>query len=135
LLPQAWAFEEGYKIGFSKKVEIEAFLSDIASSAPDGLQGEVYSISAFTFLPNILGAADLPAQPSEQPPATTAGEYAVQQWWARNYLGRANPVVDFVMLNRLAELMIRTSPQLQRALKATYPFVFIDEFQDPTYAR
>lgn len=135
LLPQEWAFDERYKIGFSSRTEIEAFLSDVASSAPDGLEGEVPSISAFTFLPNVLGAAQLLSQPSEQPPPTSAREYAVQQWWARNYLGRANPVVDFVMLNRLAELMIRTSPQLQRALQATYPFVFIDEFQDTTYAQ
>lgn len=135
LLPQEWTFEESYEIGFSSRTEIETFLSEIASSAPDGLQGEVYSISASTFLPNVLGAAELPSRRSEQPPPTTAREYAVHQWWARNYLGRANPVVDFVMLNRLAELMIRTSPQLQRALQATYPFVFIDEFQDTTYAQ
>ena len=135
LLPQEWAFEESYKIGFSSRAEIEAFLGDIASSAPDGLQGEVHAISAFTFLPNVLGAAELLVQPSKQPPPTTAREYAVQEWWARNYLGRTNPVVDFVMLNRLADLMIRTSPQLQRALRATYPFVFVDEFQDTTYAQ
>lgn len=134
LLPQEWALET-YKIGFSSRTEIEAFLSGIASSAPDGLQGDVYSISASSFLPNVLGAAELPSQPSQQPPPTTAREYAVQQWWARTYLGQVNPVVDFVMLNRLAELMIRTSPQLQRALQATYPFVFIDEFQDTTYAQ
>ncbi|MET3948719.1 superfamily I DNA/RNA helicase [Arthrobacter sp. UYCu512] len=132
LLPQEWTFEESYKIGYSSRAEIEVFLSDIASSAPDGFQGEV---SASTFLPNVLGAAKLPSQPSNQPPATTAREYAVQEWWARNYRGRKNPIVDFVMLNRLAELMIRTSPQLQRALQATYPFVFIDEFQDTTYAQ
>ncbi|MCG8656427.1 ATP-dependent helicase [Yimella sp. NH-Cas1] len=135
LLPQEWAFEERYKIGFASRTEIEAFLSDIAASAPSGLQSDVYSISAFTFLPNVVGAAELPSQPSEQAPPTTAREYAVQQWWARHYLGRANPVLDFVMLNRLAELMIRSSPQLQRALQATYPFVFIDEFQDTTYAQ
>lgn len=135
LLPQEWVFGENYKIGFSSRAEIEGFLRDIASSAPGGLQSEVHSISAFTFLPNVLGAAELPSQPSRQPSPTTAREYAIQQWWALNYLGRTNPVVDFVMLNRLAELMIRTSPQLQRALKATYPFVFIDEFQDTTYAQ
>lgn len=39
------------------------------------------------------------------------------------------------MLNRLAELVIRTSPQLRRALTATYPYVFVDEFQDTTYAQ
>lgn len=135
LLPQEWAFKGNYKIGFSSQTEVQAFLESIAPSAPDRLQGEVRSISAFTFLPNVLGVAELPSQPSGQLPPTTAREYAVQQWWARNYLGRANPIVDFVMLNRLADLMIRTSPQLRRALKSTYPFIFVDEFQDTTYSQ
>jgi hypothetical protein len=43
--------------------------------------------------------------------------------------------VDFVMLNRLAELMVRSVPKLRRALRMTYPFVFADEFQDATGAR
>lgn len=98
-------------------------------------QEEVYAISASTFLANVLGAAEIPADPSEQRPPTTAAEYAVQQWWARNYQGREVSTVDFIMLNRLAELIIRTSPQLQRALRATYPFIFVDEFQDTTYAQ
>jgi superfamily I DNA/RNA helicase len=39
------------------------------------------------------------------------------------------------MINRLAELLLRTQPQIGRALRATYPFVFVDEFQDTTYAQ
>ena len=43
--------------------------------------------------------------------------------------------VDFTMLNRLAELVVRTTSQLRRALRITYPFVFVDEFQDTTAAQ
>ena len=39
------------------------------------------------------------------------------------------------MLNRLAELLIRRRPQLGRALRITYPYVFVDEFQDTTAAQ
>jgi len=39
------------------------------------------------------------------------------------------------MLNRLAELLLRARPQIARALHATYPFVFVDEFQDTTHAQ
>jgi superfamily I DNA/RNA helicase len=39
------------------------------------------------------------------------------------------------MLNRLAELVLRVNPQIARALRATYRFVFLDEFQDTTYAQ
>jgi superfamily I DNA/RNA helicase len=73
--------------------------------------------------------------PVEPQAAQSAEEYAVQQWWAQKYRAHALPTVDFVMLNRLAELLIRSSPQLKRALTATYPFVFVDEFQDTTYAQ
>jgi ATP-dependent DNA helicase UvrD/PcrA len=39
------------------------------------------------------------------------------------------------MLNRLAELLVRSRPQPRRALRITYPYVFIDEFQDTTSAQ
>jgi hypothetical protein len=50
-------------------------------------------------------------------------------------LPRDVPMVDFVMLNRLAELIIRSSAALQLALRETYPFVFVDEFQDTTFSQ
>ena len=135
LLPGEWALGADYTIGFSTKREVEAFLADIAGGLDPSSAQAVYAISADTFLPNVVGAAELPAVPSKQPVPTSATEYAIQEWWKRNYLSAEIPVVDFVMLNRLADLIIRTSPQLQRALRATYPFVFIDEFQDTTYAQ
>ncbi|MEV0623693.1 3'-5' exonuclease [Nonomuraea sp. NPDC050404] len=39
------------------------------------------------------------------------------------------------MINRLAELLVRANPQLHRAMRLTYPFVFVDEFQDTTAAQ
>jgi superfamily I DNA/RNA helicase len=39
------------------------------------------------------------------------------------------------MLNRLAELLVRAVPKLRHALRITYPFVFVDEFQDTTAAQ
>jgi superfamily I DNA/RNA helicase len=39
------------------------------------------------------------------------------------------------MLNRIAELLLRTRPHILRALRTTYPIVFVDEFQDTTYAQ
>lgn len=135
LLPHEWALSADYKIGFSPKREVEGFLADIAGGLEPTSAQAVHALSADTFLPNVLGAVELPAVPSEQPVPTSASEYAVQEWWTRNYLHAEDPAVDFVMLNRLADLIIRISPPLQRALSATYPFVFVDEFQDTTYAQ
>lgn len=135
LLPSEWALNAHYKIGFSNKQQVLGFLADIAGGFATDRAAGVYNLSADTFLSNVLGASDLPSVPSEQPAPASASEYAIQQWWLRNYLTPDVPVVDFVMLNRLADLIIRSSPQLQRALRSTYPFVFVDEFQDTTYAQ
>lgn len=135
LLPSEWALGSGYTIGFSNKREVEGFFADIAGGLDQTSAKAVYALSADTFLPNVVGAAGLPAVPSEQSAPTSASEYALQEWWQRKYLHAEVPVVDFVMLNRLADLIIRMSSQLQRALRASYPFVFVDEFQDTTYAQ
>lgn len=135
LLPREWALGADYKIGFSTRRDVESFLGDIAGGLEPASAQAVYALSADTFLANVLGATELPTAASTQPAPTSAIEYAVQEWWKRKYLNVEDPTLDFVMLNRLADLIIRTSPQLQRALRATYPFVFVDEFQDTTYAQ
>jgi hypothetical protein len=43
--------------------------------------------------------------------------------------------LTFVGINRLAELLLRANLYIRRALVATYPFVFVDEFQDTTYTQ
>lgn len=42
------------------------------------------------------------------------------------------PSLTFPMLNRLAAFLLRTNSKVLAALRATYPYVFIDEFQDTT---
>ena len=132
LLPPVWALDSGYKIGFSNQAEVRAFLDDLGAAAPEPFADGVYEIRRAAFINNLVGSYDLPPAPQEP---TSAAEYAVQQWWAARYQSHEVPTVDFVMLNRLAELLIRFTPQLRRALRATYPFVFVDEFQDTTYAQ
>lgn len=135
LLPTAWKMSNGYRIAFANRTQLRAFLADIGGTAPNHIRSEVYGLSETTFINNIVGASALAAEPPDPSQLATGAQYAVLQWWALKYLRREVPTVDFVMLNRLAELIIRTSPQLQRELSATYPFVFVDEFQDTTYAQ
>jgi len=54
-------------------------------------------------------------------------------WW-RHQLNQpvGNPSLTFPMLNRLAAFLLRTNPKLVCAIRATYSFVFMDEFQDTT---
>ncbi len=64
-----------------------------------------------------------------------AVSYAGREWWRARYLRSGKAEVDFVMLNRLAELLVRAVPKIRRALRMTYPIVFVDEFQDTTSAQ
>lgn len=132
LLPPAWAMSGTYRIGFANQAEIRDFLENLAAAAPPEFRSGIYGIRQTEFINNLVGSYELEPEPREP---TTAVDYVVQQWWDQKYRALDVPTVDFVMLNRLAELVIRSSPQLRRALTATYPFVFVDEFQDTTYAQ
>ncbi|MFI9536787.1 UvrD-helicase domain-containing protein [Nocardia fusca] len=132
LLPPAWSMRHPYKIGFSSQAEIRDFLSNLSEAAPDEFRSAAFGIRQDEFITNLVGAYALAPEP--QNPATVV-DYAVQEWWDQKYRAHDVPTVDFIMLNRLAELIIRSSQQLRRALIATYPFVFVDEFQDTTYAQ
>ncbi|MPY99976.1 MAG: AAA family ATPase [Actinophytocola sp.] len=132
ILPPAWAMSGTYRIGFVSQAEIRDFFVQLAAAAPEEFRSGVYGIRQAGFITNVVGSREL--EPVPQEPAT-AMDYAVQQWWAQKYQAHNVPTVDFVMLNRLAELVIRSNRQIQRALTATYPYVFVDEFQDTTYAQ
>jgi superfamily I DNA/RNA helicase len=58
------------------------------------------------------------------------------QWW-REQLDRpiSEPTLTFPMINRLAGFLLRTNQKVLRALRATYSYVFLDEFQDTTSAQ
>lgn len=46
-----------------------------------------------------------------------------------------NAKLTYTMINRLAECILRLNPFILKALRLTYPVVFMDEFQDTTYAQ
>lgn len=132
LLPPHWAMAEDYRIAFANQTEVRNFLNEVASNAPEPFRHEIYGLRPSTFLSDVLGATALDAEPIEP---TSGTEYAIAEWWAQRYSGDGVSLVDFTMLNRLAELIIRSSSDLQSALRVTYPYVFVDEFQDTTYAQ
>lgn len=60
---------------------------------------------------------------------------ALQAYWKTQYGNGNNVSLSFPMINRLVDYLLRENPDIQKALLATYPFVFLDEFQDTTYAQ
>lgn len=132
LLPEYWKLNGSYTIRYAKNTEVRDFLNALSESAEGALQTDLYRIHRNSFIASAVGSYDLPGR-FEEP--THAREYAIQQWWQYTYLSQQDPGIDFVAINRLAELVIRSSPALRTALRWTYPFVFIDEFQDTTFAQ
>ncbi|WP_028033961.1 UvrD-helicase domain-containing protein [Chelativorans sp. J32] len=60
---------------------------------------------------------------------------AVATYWEAQYNGQDDVPLSFPMINRLVELLIRQNPSILKALHLTYPVVFLDEFQDTTFAQ
>jgi superfamily I DNA/RNA helicase len=133
-LPKGWQMKNGYEIDFPAERYIESFLTDIGPAAPTAIRPQILSMRAGRFVADTVGSWDLPITVPAADPIDAAG-YAALQWWRDRYLGPGRAKVDFVMLNRLAELLVRAGPRLRRALRMTYPFVFVDEFQDTTSAQ
>ncbi|MFK4851683.1 UvrD-helicase domain-containing protein [Microbacterium sp. ZW T6_19] len=132
LLPAGWALGGPYRINFASRAEVASFLDDVAPTAPIPFRRGLRNIDPATFIQLTVSSFPLAA---ELPEPTTAEEWAVYEWWRTQYIGVEQPVLDFTMINRLADLIIRTSGQLRAVLSATYPFVFVDEFQDTTLAQ
>lgn len=73
--------------------------------------------------------------PIARPAPQSGATFTIQRWWAGQLAAQPRSALTFVSVNRLAELLLRASPHIRHALQLTYPFVFVDEFQDTTYAQ
>jgi DNA helicase II / ATP-dependent DNA helicase PcrA len=132
-LPPDWRMYHGYDIRMAPDREVSDFLNTIAFSAPQRLAGRL-GFQPGRFVSDIVGGWNLPESVPTDDEAD-AVSYAAREWWHTRYLRPGKAEVDFVMVNRLAELLVRSVPKLRRALRMTYPIVFVDEFQDTTSAQ
>lgn len=72
-----------------------------------------------------------PLQEVPPVPTTVRARAASSLWTFFLHHGRQS-TLNFPMIGRLAELLLRCNPKILHALRATYAFVFLDEFQDTT---
>lgn len=133
-LPAGWALTGSYDLVFPTAREQQDFISYLGSISTGPMRAAVYGLPGDKFLAEVVGAWDLPLVPPNPDPADPS-IFSALAWWRQRYLRPGTQHVDFVMLNRLAELLARAVPQIRRALRITYPFVFVDEFQDTTLAQ
>ncbi len=131
-IPADWRPSRPYEIAFPNFRQVKGFLQDALFAAPNRWKAEVAALSAGDFESHYVGAYRLP---SVRAPAQSGTELTIQRWWSSQLGAQPRSSMTFVSLNRLAEFLLRASPHIRRALQLTYPFVFIDEFQDTTYAQ
>ena len=130
-LPEPWRPTRPYEIIRPSRRDLDGFLQTSLRAVQCPWRDEVASLGRTDFEPRVVGGYRLP---TERIAPGGGREFVIQQWWHERLRGvRSTPT--FTCLNRLAELAVRTNPQLRRALLLTYPFVFVDEFQDTTYAQ
>jgi len=131
-LPTPYRPSRPYDIAFPHQRGITDFLARTRFSALQDWHREIVELSSADFESRVVGSVRLDEVPH---PAVSAIAFAVARWWEENLHRQGRSSLTFVMLNRLAELLLRAIPQIARALRATYRFVFVDEFQDTTFAQ
>ncbi|MHB0955682.1 MAG: UvrD-helicase domain-containing protein [Pirellulaceae bacterium] len=62
----------------------------------------------------------------------TESEILAREVWRVLLFEGASSRLNFTMIGRLAELLLRANPKILKALRETYAYVFLDEFQDAT---
>lgn len=133
-LPGEWRPPSHYEPAFPKARDFRDFLDRALHIAPPEIQSGVAAIPQSKFEADYVGRLKLPIPPARVP-TETAAEFAVGKWWEECLYGPDAPQVSFTMINRLAELLVRYRPNILTAIRQTYPFVFVDEFQDTTHAQ
>jgi superfamily I DNA/RNA helicase len=131
-IPADWRPTRPYDIAFPVYRQVAGFLDLSRLNGPAQWQAEIAGLSANNFESPYVGAYRLPIA---RPPPQSGTEFTIHRWWVGQLGAQPRSALSFVSVNRLAELLLRASPDIRRALQLTYPFVFVDEFQDTTYAQ
>jgi len=126
-LPPKWRLPESYEIATNFKDEdYRSFLEGQRDSIPK-FQYEIAAIHVTDFKNQLLATHKLT---NDKP--STIEEYLCRIWFS-GLLKKLSP--DFQFINRLAEWIIRSVPTVKKAIQQTYPYVFVDEFQDTTFSQ
>ena len=133
-IPAHWRPTRPYDIVTPGRRDVDAFLDRMRQSTySEEWRAHIAGLGADLFHAKEVGSIRLsPGEPNPR----SGRAFAVVQWWNEHlHRATASSQISFVMINRLAELIVRTNPEVARAMLATYQFVFLDEFQDTTYAQ
>ncbi len=92
-------------------------------------EAKIYSSNTVNFYRKYLANRPIDLAASAAP---ASGLSLIRALWQQVLFSGQRSVIDFQMIGALAELIIRTNPRLGSALRLSYRYVFLDEFQDTT---
>lgn len=129
-IPAAWRPSKDYQINPMSEREIERFLISLTPPTEIGTNLQLRGFTATQFLKEHFLNRSLSRWDSAG--VNDASTWAAGEMW-RYLLHESSPSrLSFMMVSRLAELLLASNAQILRALRATYSHVFLDEFQDTT---
>jgi superfamily I DNA/RNA helicase len=131
-LPSVWRPTRPYDVAMLGRRDVNEVLTRARIAAPTHWQEEIAALEESKFDAEHVGGTRLPL--GGWSPATGT-EFAIARWWPEYLRRKPKSALTFTMINRLAELLLRARPEILRAIRTTYPFVFVDEFQDTTFAQ
>ena len=135
-LPDRWRPRPDYEILFPYDPIYRGqfyadFLQRRVGSPPRsvGNYADLQAIATKTFERRYLVESPLPLDGWSSP---SPGQWAAERFWQMSLHEGNKSFLSFVMIGRLAELLLRVNPMARDALRLTYSHLFMDEFQDTT---
>lgn len=129
-LPARWRPTSDYQLNLELG---ERSISDVLSTIPEAHGG--LSTAQLASLPtSAMYRSDFVGIPLVDDPTApqTVSARAAEALWNFLLHHGASSMLNLQMIGRLSELLLRTNPKILTALRATYQYVFLDEFQDTT---
>ncbi|HQS67759.1 MAG TPA: ATP-dependent helicase [Sulfuricurvum sp.] len=125
-LPEIWRPSDNYEIDFTinNANPMLELLRQINLSESELQQLHYKSFERHHLTGNVLPETGLTEE--------TLQKQASKKLWHYLLHEQQPSRLSFTMIGRLAELIMRTNPKLLQALRNSYAYVFLDEFQDTT---
>ncbi|WP_437405255.1 UvrD-helicase domain-containing protein [Sinorhizobium meliloti] len=120
-IPEAYRPPRDYEISFPTAAGFRDFMQ----------RHGIHGINAEQ-MENLIARVPLPP---DHPALRDNQRTALAAYWREQYERFDHTLLTFDMINRLAEYLLRTNAAVRQALRSTYPFIFLDEFQDSTHAQ
>lgn len=129
LLPDFWRPSADYDVD-TEILEFRRVHDTIFESVWEFDPGfDVEGISPWNFCHRYMTVAPLPFPVTWQ--NDTGKDLGLHVW--RHLLNLKPSLLNFPMINALAELIVRLNPQIKTVLHDTYGYIFLDEFQDTSF--